>query len=381
MADEQDLANALFGNSRLETSDLKSISTMQGVAVSDSVDGKVKVRLDAESIPTTAGVEENVVEVTTTPSVKEGDTVTITSEGGVLKSLTVTGNAGSGDRTQQSADDASKVATNYIDIDENEGITVGNMTDETLGKNTYIDANGVQIRDGETALASFSADRLILGIKPQNIKETKYVQLLGNSCIISATQTGEDTFVSKIASPYLILDANSACTIKMGDGSTAITGTYITLGSNPNTLALDGATQQWKVKGGNIYGATTLYNSTSATWASTITLSSAVTNFAFLDVVCINNDNEYVTQRVYDPAVNKKFNVYTITGFINGSTGTGAWVKTRTFKIASTTTISTATTTSGGVTYTNAGNGHICSDGGSWETTPGIKIVKVIGWK
>lgn len=61
------------------------------------------------------------------------------------------------------ADDASKVATNYIDIDENKGITVGNMQEETLGKNTYIDANGFYIRDGETNLAQFKEDEISLG--------------------------------------------------------------------------------------------------------------------------------------------------------------------------------------------------------------------------
>lgn len=66
-------------------------------------------------------------------------------------------------KAQESADDASKVATNYIDIDENNGITVGNMQDETLGKNTYIDANGVSIRDGETCLAHFRDNEIALG--------------------------------------------------------------------------------------------------------------------------------------------------------------------------------------------------------------------------
>lgn len=163
--DAQDLANSLFGASRLENTTLNTMTTLQGVAVSDSADGKVKVQIAGESIPEEADATEpnTVVELPTTPAVKEGDTVTITAEGGTLKVMTVTGNTGSGDRAKQATDDASKVATNYIDIDENKGITVGNMTDETLGKNTYIDANGFFVRDGETTLAKFTDTSISLG--------------------------------------------------------------------------------------------------------------------------------------------------------------------------------------------------------------------------
>lgn len=57
---------------------------------------------------------------------------------------------------QKRAEGAEKVATNYIDIDKNKGITVGNITEEELGSNAYIDANGFSVREGtDTCLAHF----------------------------------------------------------------------------------------------------------------------------------------------------------------------------------------------------------------------------------
>lgn len=178
--DAQDLANSLFGASRMEETTLNTMSTLQGVAVADSADGYVKVKIAGESIPEDADATEpnTVVELPTTPCVKEGDTVTITAEGGALKVMTVTGNTGSGDRAKQATDDAAKVATNYIDIDENKGITVGNMTDETLGKNTYIDAEGFYVRDGETNLAKFTDTEIDLGLASDN-SVVRFCQNLG----------------------------------------------------------------------------------------------------------------------------------------------------------------------------------------------------------
>ena len=169
--DTQELANALFGASRIENTSPKTMNTLQGVAVSDSVDGKVKVKLlNAESVPeeNDATEENTVVELLTTPAVKEGDTVVVTAEGGVLKTMSVTGNYGSGDKQTADTEEAKKVATNYIDIDENKGITVGNMQESTLGHNTYIDANGVSIRDGEMVLASFEDDEIRIGEHSEN---------------------------------------------------------------------------------------------------------------------------------------------------------------------------------------------------------------------
>lgn len=56
--------------------------------------------------------------------------------------------------------DASKTATNYMDFSEASGLVIGDMTSGTLGKNVQILSNGVNIRNGETVLASFTDDGL-----------------------------------------------------------------------------------------------------------------------------------------------------------------------------------------------------------------------------
>lgn len=59
--------------------------------------------------------------------------------------------------------EARRVATNYMDLIPNIGLVVGNMTQDVLGKNILISAESMDIRDGETILARYSADKIELG--------------------------------------------------------------------------------------------------------------------------------------------------------------------------------------------------------------------------
>lgn len=67
----------------------------------------------------------------------------------------------------QSASDAAKVATNYAEFVPGEGLVVGDMTAGTLGGNTLIKAEGMDIRDGQDALATFRKDSVSLGSSGQ----------------------------------------------------------------------------------------------------------------------------------------------------------------------------------------------------------------------
>ena len=58
-------------------------------------------------------------------------------------------------------EEASKVATNYIDF--NNGLVIGDMTTGSLGKNIFIDADSIDVRNGQTVLASFQANQILLG--------------------------------------------------------------------------------------------------------------------------------------------------------------------------------------------------------------------------
>lgn len=59
-------------------------------------------------------------------------------------------------------EDAAKTATNFLKF-ENNGLIVGNMTGSTLGNNVLIDSDSVDIRNGDTVLASYGADVIYLG--------------------------------------------------------------------------------------------------------------------------------------------------------------------------------------------------------------------------
>lgn len=62
----------------------------------------------------------------------------------------------------QIAIEASKSATDYMKFTSGDGLVVGDMTTGTLGKNVRIDSDSVDIRDGTTVAASFSASSINL---------------------------------------------------------------------------------------------------------------------------------------------------------------------------------------------------------------------------
>ena len=64
-------------------------------------------------------------------------------------------------------DNAAKTATNYLNF-SNAGLVVGDHTSGTLKKNVLIDSDSVDIRNGNTVLASFGADTIILGQNAEN---------------------------------------------------------------------------------------------------------------------------------------------------------------------------------------------------------------------
>ena len=65
--------------------------------------------------------------------------------------------------------DASKTATNYLNFNSS-GLVIGDLTASSLGKNVLIDSDSVDIRNGDTTLASFGADYLYLAKNSRNAK-------------------------------------------------------------------------------------------------------------------------------------------------------------------------------------------------------------------
>lgn len=132
--------------------------------------------------------------VATTSEAKAGDRVMV-----LIKDhkAVVTGNLEDPSASQSSLKNlgdslagAEKVATNYIEFQEDIGLVLGNMTAETLGKNVLIDATGVDIRDGNEVIASYTAEEISLG---KNNKDSK-IKLCGELGQISAGKANS-TFV------------------------------------------------------------------------------------------------------------------------------------------------------------------------------------------
>lgn len=86
-------------------------------------------------------------------------------------------------------DDAKKVATNYLSVD-NTGIMVADMQDGeqlpsgiTSGKNVFIDSRSVQIRDGQNTLSSFGSNSVVLGQRGKSRLELSSTEISGISDI------------------------------------------------------------------------------------------------------------------------------------------------------------------------------------------------------
>lgn len=90
---------------------------------------------------------------------------------------------------QNTANNAAKTATNYLKGSE-DGLVVGNMTDETLGSNVLIDPDSVNIRDGDTILARYSEKKIELGL---NSKDSIIELCGGVGTIFSQRRTDKST--------------------------------------------------------------------------------------------------------------------------------------------------------------------------------------------
>ena len=87
------------------------------------------------------------------------------------------------------ASEAAKTATNYMKFD-NSGLTVGDLTKNTLGRNVNIDSSSVNIRNGSNVLASFAESLIEIG---KNTNTATISFLNGIVKLIGQKQTIEGT--------------------------------------------------------------------------------------------------------------------------------------------------------------------------------------------
>ena len=170
----------------------KTESTVYGTTV--EYNGKMYVRLDGSELLTP---------VSTTADTINGERVSVTIKNHMA---TVTGNFSSpaarvddvttaynkAINAQNTANDAAKVATNYLSFSSS-GLVVGDMTANALGKNVLIDSDSVDIRNGTDTLASFGANKIILCQNDENSE----INLCDGAGVIKARTSGASTSYPK----------------------------------------------------------------------------------------------------------------------------------------------------------------------------------------
>lgn len=113
--------------------------------------------------------------------------------------------------------EAAKTATNFIDYQDGTGLIVGDMTEDILGKNTLIDANGMAVRDGSSELARFGSNRIELG-KNSECSEIKF-------CNDSGAIVSTDEYVGMGAYRTTDADPSDFCGMMIhNDGTTIFNG-------------------------------------------------------------------------------------------------------------------------------------------------------------
>ena len=93
------------------------------------------------------------------------------------------------DTARKEASNAAKTATNYMKFD-NSGLTVGDLTKNTLGRNVNIDNRSVNIRNGTNVLAQFAESLIEIG---KNTSTATISFLNGIVKLIGQKQTIEGT--------------------------------------------------------------------------------------------------------------------------------------------------------------------------------------------
>ena len=114
---------------------------------------------------------------------------------------------------------------------------------------------------------------------------------------------------------------------------------------------------------------TVLFNDASQAYDASVTLPSSCTDFTYLDVFAQDNNEQYIHQRVYDPAVGRRFQIMSMWHDLSGT-----YIKTKSFEITTATTIETMSPSS---------SIYSCGEYNLSSFTQGdvIKIIRVVGIK
>ena len=221
--DSLEIAKALFATKPQQPVGGQTTTTY-GIAVSDSVNGLVRVNLGGE---TTSTDDDQTIEVDTTFAVFEGDEVIISLVGadGTGKSPTVIGVVGRGDQQQTEIDSV----VNYFWTDQY-GAHVSTIERSVAGANILLDSDSLDIRNGnsnseanQTVYASFGRE-VTVGSRKSGSAVGQYSQVFGNECTASGNYSHAEGYLTKASAIYSHAEGvnSEANTYSHAEGS----GTY-----------------------------------------------------------------------------------------------------------------------------------------------------------
>ena len=168
------------------------------------------------------------------------------------------------------SDQAAKTATNYMNF-ANNGLTIGNLTNDTLGRNVLIDSDSVDIRNGSEVLASYG-ENIILKHGGKDVFTIK-----------------DSTFLPEIISAGRFIESSSEVVTK--DSSGNVVSVTLNYSSSPKSFSSN-VTYVWHILVVDRYVifkfSSTYSKITKISWASD---TPAFLNYTYTD----SNGNSYIS--------------------------------------------------------------------------------------
>ena len=207
------------------------------IAVEDLFIGSSNVADAIEDIKKTADSAASVASSASSAASTANSTANAAKSTAEGASKTASDAKSTADSASQVASNAAKTATNYMKFD-NSGLTVGDLTKNTIGRNVNINSSSVNIRNGSNTLASFSDKLIELGKSSSDAS----ISLLNKQLVIgaekktvdsfnfnSATMTGKEGVYISAGDPDIIDDETytSALSI-LNDGKQPLIGMTVT---------------------------------------------------------------------------------------------------------------------------------------------------------
>ena len=235
---------------------------------------------------------------------------------------------------QTAANNAAKTATNYLKFDS-AGLCVGNQTSGTLGYNTLIKSNGIELRNGNTVLGSFTPTKIELG---KNSTSSE-ILLNGNSgriyagsyntIGISSAESDRKTYIT-VSPDSFVVNSNANGYLMYNSSTLQLNGTQTGGWPNIYKTLYDNSWLE-PIATGPIFSWCGIYTSYGGLNFGNITLSTAVSNFEYLLVIYGTNDGHYLSSAMMYQPEGKGVTLTSTIG-IDGA----MYVKSKTFHVSGT---------------------------------------------